>query len=197
MVFVGALALMACRPHPIRPPGDEFEKLIWQSDNPTPGWVAQATIPDKGGLFFVGQSYKYSDDKDAKEDAAHDAIIKASEYISTAVKENIERIKGELNTAKNVIDPSVVSRGYYQFVSQTGLRGARTDRYYSEKWVKRDSREVFYRVFAKSWVPDNAATGTFSDYMNQKQKEWDLTQDQLNRVDQSFKEYYESKKPKE
>jgi hypothetical protein len=195
---LAGLLMLTCASNPPRPP--DPDPLRWRSGK-TPGWVNTAAVHGKGGTHFVGVSYKYAEEKDARQDAEREAFAQAARNVSMAVQDVFERLWASLNLSDKVQNPSTVARDYEKFVSQVALRNTETDAFYLEQREKRDTREVYFKAFARLWVPTDAVVGNFSDYMSQKQKEWDLTQEQLDRVSRSFNDYWESKqqekKPKE
>ncbi len=173
------------------PTGDE---LLWASEKPRPSWAYEAPYVEGGTQYFVGLSYKYADEKPSRDDAERDARVKAVNYFETAARDFFERITAELGLMSEVFNPSNAARGYTEWASQGVIQKSKVVKFYVEQWKSRKTGEIYYRTFAKLMVPDEQVLESFSDYTNRKKEEWKMAQEQINRVNDAFKSYWESKK---
>lgn len=173
------------------PPGD---RLLWASETPRPGWAYETPKATGGAHIVVGMSNKYADEKSARDDAERDSRLRATRYLETAVREAFERIVAELGLASTVLNPSVASRGYIEMNSQAVIQNSEVTKLYVEKWQSSETGETYFLCFARLLLPDEQVRESFSNYTNRKKQEWNMSQEQIKRVNDVFRQYWESKK---
>ncbi len=173
------------------PTGDQ---LLWSSESPRPSWGYEEPYVSEGIQYFVGLSHKYADEKGARDDAERESRLRAVRYLETAAKETFERIVSELGLESGVFNPSVAARGYTEMVSQAVVQQTKVVKFYAEQWKSASTGEVYYRTFAKLLLPDEQVMESFNDYTKRKQTEWNMAQDQIDRVNDVFQQHWESKK---
>uniref|UniRef100_A0A7C6E9U1 DUF4136 domain-containing protein n=1 Tax=candidate division WOR-3 bacterium TaxID=2052148 RepID=A0A7C6E9U1_UNCW3 len=187
-----AIALsLSCAKRASAPTGDE---LLWASEKPRPNWAYEAPYVEGGLQYFVGLSYKYADEKPSRDDAERDARLRAVKYFETAAREFFERITAELGLMSEVFNPSNAARGYTEWASQGVIQKSKVVKFYVEQWKSRKTGEIYYRTFAKLLVPDEQVAESFNDYTNRKKEEWKMAQEQIDKVNDAFRSYWESKK---
>lgn len=172
------------------PPGD---KLLWTSESARPAWAYETPKATGGEHIVVGMSHKYADEKSCRDDAERDSRLRATKYLETAVRDAFERITAELGLASTVLDPSVASRGYMEMNSQAVIQKSEVSKFYEEKWQSAETGETFYLCFARLVLPDSQMRESFSDYTNRKKQEWNMSQEQIQRVNDVFQKYWQSK----
>jgi len=173
------------------PPGD---KLLWASETPRPAWAYETPKATGGAHIVVGMSYKYAAEKGARDDAERDARLRATSYLETAVREAFERIVAELGLYSTVLNPTIASRGYIEMQSQAVIRNSEVTKFYAEKWLSADTQEPYFICFARLVLPDEQVLESFSSYVQKKKQEWGMAQEQVKRVNDVFRQYWESKK---
>lgn len=173
------------------PVGDE---ILWASEKPRPSWAYEEPYSEGGILYFVGMSYKYADEKSSREDAERDGRLRAIRYLETAARETFERIIAELGLTGGVLNPSDAARTYIEMVAQGVVQKSKIVKWYSEQRRSVATGEIYYITFAKLLVPEEQIMESFSDYVNRKREEWKMAQEQINRVNEVFRNYWESKK---
>jgi hypothetical protein len=173
------------------PPGD---KLLWTSESARPAWAYETPKATGGEHIVVGMSYKYADEKSSRDDAERDSRLRATKYLETAVRDAFERITAELGLASTVLNPSVASRDYIEMNSQAVIQNSEITKFYEEKWQSSETGEPFFLSFARLVLPDAQVRESFSDYTNRKKQEWNMSQEQLQRVNDVFQQYWQSKK---
>jgi len=194
IIFISLTAIalsLSCAKRISAPTGDE---LLWASEKPRPSWAYEEPFVGEGTQYFVGLSYKYADEKPSRDDAERDARLRAVKYFETAAREFFERITAEMGLMSEAFNPSNAARGYTEWVSQGVIRNAKVVKFYVEQWKSRKAGEIYYRTFAKLLVPDEQVLESFNDYTNRKKQEWKMAQEQIDRVNDAFKSYWESKK---
>ncbi|MCX7837770.1 MAG: hypothetical protein N2323_07505 [candidate division WOR-3 bacterium] len=173
------------------PVGDE---ILWASEKPRPSWAYEEPYSEGGILYFVGMSYKYADEKSSREDAERDGRLRAIRYLETAARETFERIIAELGLTGGVLNPSDAARTYIEMIAQGVVQKSKAVKWYSEQRKSVVTGEIYYQTFAKLLVPEEQIMASFSDYVNKKREEWKMTQEQINRVNEAFRSYWEAKK---
>ena len=191
VVTLVAIIVSSCGPKPKPPGGDE---LIWASEKPRPGWLYREPFVSEGFQFIIGLSYRYADEKSARDDAKRDARMEAVRYLETAAREHIERIFAEIGITSEVLNPSIVSRGYGEWVSQAVVQGAKIVHMYVEQWRSEKTKELYYLAFSKLRLPDEQVMESFRDYTNRKRQDWNLSKEQIDRVNATFEDFWKSKK---
>lgn len=176
------------------PAGDQ---LLWASETPRPSWTYKEALGSEGMQVVVGMSHKYADEKSAREDAEREARIRAARYLETAVREAFERITAELGLASTVLNPSVAARGYAEMQAQAVIQNSKVVEFYVEQRRSAETGEIYFLSFAKLLLPDEQVRESFSDYTKRKRDEWKLSQEQIQRVNDVFRQYWESKKKEE
>ena len=184
MLAIATLVSLSCGP---KPPA-----LLEEAP---PDWIKKDSFVNKGLLYFVGMSHKYADEKSSRDDAAREARLKAVRYLETAAREDFERIVDEFGMASEVLNPSIAARGYAEWVSQGVLQKSRIVRTYVETGKTQTRREFYFQSYALlMMVPDEQVVEAFRDYSNRKKQEWGITQEQFDRVNDTFRDYWGSKK---
>ncbi|MBM3332966.1 hypothetical protein FJY68_14160 [candidate division WOR-3 bacterium] len=193
---VVALAAVAClfcaKKQTVQPPPGD--KLLWTSESARPDWAYETPKATGGEHIVVGMSHKYADEKSCRDDAERDSRLRASRYLETAVRDAFEQVVAELGLAGAVLNPSVASRDYIEMNSQAVIQNSEVTKFYVEKWQSAETGEPFFLCFARLVLPDAQTRQSFSDYTNRKKQEWNMSQEQLRRVNEVFQRYWESKK---
>ncbi len=195
LVLLATLLLslfVSCTRHTIKPPPGD--KLIWSSEKARPVWVQEGHKLRGAYHIFVGMSNKYAEEKGARDDAERDCRLQAAQYFETAVRDVFERITAELGFQSTVLDPSVAARGYTEMISQAVIQKAGVSKFYEEKYRSAKTGEYYFLCFALMEVPEEQVRESFSSYVNRKREEWKLSQEQVKRVNEVFRQYWESKK---
>lgn len=191
-VAMATLVFLSCGPKPPKEPAGD--KQVWASEESRPDWTQKETFGGEGVQYFVGMSNEYENEKSSRDDAERDARLRAVRYLETAARETFERIVAELGLSGDVFNPSIASRGYVEMISQAVLQNSKIVHFYSEQWESAKTKELYFKSFAKLVLPDEQAMESFRDYSNRKKQEWNMTQEQFDRVNETFKDYWESKK---
>ena len=191
ILFIVVIFYFSCGKRGTTPTGDE---LLWASEKPRPSWAYEEPYVEGGIQYFVGLSYKYADEKSSRDDAERDARLRAVRYFESAAREFFERIVAELGLVSEVFNPSNAARDYIEFVSQGVIQKSKVVKFYVEQWKSKRTGEIYYKTFAKLMVPDEQVLESFNDYTNRKRAEWKMAQEQIDRVNDAFKSYWESKK---
>lgn len=193
LLATATIVFLSCGTKPSeKAPGGDI--LTWTSEEPRPDWPYTEPGSSEGVQYFAGMSHKYADEKSSRDDAERDARLRAVRYLETAAKETFERIIAELGLSAEVFNPSNAARGYVDMVSQAVIQNSKVTHFYTEQWKSRKTKELYYITFAKLMVPDEQVMESFSDYSNRKNLEWNITQEQFHRVNETFRDYWESKK---
>ena len=192
-IFLGILIILSlnCAKKIKAPTGDE---ILWASEKPRPSWAYEEPYVEGGIQYFVGMSYKYADEKSARDDAERDARLRAIRYLETAARETFERIIAEMGLTGGVLNPSDATRDYIELVSQAVIQKTKVVKFYVEQRKSAATKEIYYLVFAKLMVPDEQVLESFEDYTNRKRAEWKMAKEQIDRVNEAFRSYWESKK---
>lgn len=192
-IFLGILIILSlnCAKKIKAPTGDE---ILWASEKPRPSWAYEEPYVEGGIQYFVGMSYKYADEKSARDDAERDARLRAIRYLETAARETFERIIAEMGLTGGVLNPSDAARGYVELVSQAVIQKTKVVKFYVEQRRSAATKEIYYLVFAKLMVPDEQVLESFEEYTNRKRAEWKMAKEQIDRVNEAFRSYWESKK---
>ncbi|MEO0086750.1 MAG: hypothetical protein ABIK77_05240 [candidate division WOR-3 bacterium] len=192
LILLGLFLFSCSKKQTVKAPvGDE---ILWASEKPRPRWAYEEPYNEGGMLYFVGMSYKYADEKSSREDAERDARLRAIRYLETAARETFERIIAELGLTGGVLNPSDAARNYVEMVAQGVVQKSKVVQWYSEQRKSAATGEIYYQTFAKLFVPEEQVMESFSDYVNRKREEWKMAQEQINRVNEVFRNYWESKK---
>ena len=191
ILFIVVIFYFSCGKRGTTPTGDE---LLWASEKPRPSWAYEEPYVEGGIQYFVGLSYKYADEKSSRDDAERDARLRAVRYFESAAREFFERIVAELGLVSEVFNPSNAARDYIEFVSQGVIQKSKVVKFYVEQWKSKRTGKIYYKTFAKLMVPDEQVLESFNDYTNRKRAEWKMAQEQIDRVNDAFKSYWESKK---
>jgi len=176
----------------VKPPGGD--QLLWSSEAPRPQWAYEEVYASEGMQPFVGMSHKYADEKSCRDDAERDSRLRATRFLETAARETFERLSAELGLTGEVFNPSNAARAYAEMVSQAVIQNAKVVKFYVEQRKSAASGEVYYLSFAKLQVPDQNVKESFSAYTNRKKDEWKMAQEQIDRVNDAFYKYWDSKK---
>jgi hypothetical protein len=136
-----------------------------------PAWLLYEPEAQGDDFLFVGLSNKLATEKDAREDAQRSAINNAVKYISTDVKSNFERMLTSSGLSTEIIDPTVMVRGFEQQFSSAVTRRFKPKEWYLETWETKKTKEVYYIAYLLAKISQQEVNNAIKE---QKEKQQEL-----------------------
>jgi len=144
------------------------DKLIWSSHEKRPEWTIKEPYEEKDKLIFVGLSYGFSTEKDARDDALNTAIKNAVKYIGSDVKVKITNMITSYGLSREIRNPTVVAQQVEEQLSQAFLSRIKAQEWYIEKYKK--NSKVYYSVFLLANVPKNEIDRSIEQQLEEQRK---------------------------
>lgn len=180
---------------PIAPPPEPDEVLIWSTHPQRPSWTYSE--PEAvGDLFqFMGESYKYATEKDARADATRDSINKIAQYIGTVAQDKFQRIQTEYGLSTQVIDPTMAARRLQEQISAAFTTQVKPKEFYVEKWQNKKLGETYFHAFVLSTIPKEAIDRAFKEALDgeiddlKKKRDAEAEEKAKNQMDNALKAF--------
>jgi len=168
------------------------DKKLWSSEKTRPAWVDQELLPGTGGKYYVGVSEQYASEDSSHNDAQSAALAEAADGIGATAKDEFDKVKADLKLGPNALDASEAALNYVTLLSAAGLKGARVEQFYDERWKSAATGQTYYKTYAKLFIPDASVSGSFGEYLNQKRADIKLTDEQLKLLSSAFNEQWQA-----
>lgn len=133
---------------------DERWAQVAATESARPEWIDRAREPESGQLAFVGSSHLHTAEKDARDQAYHDAIRRFAEFCGVRVMTSYESVRSSRTDRDDIVVSGVDITDSQRQIVEAFVSRVRPERWYVETLEKGKSGKRAYRAWVLSRVPE-------------------------------------------
>ena len=144
------------------------EYLIESTPKEKPEWIVEEINKTERTLYFTGVSDNCSTEKDARDSALKNSLVKFASYCGVEVKELFEKYSAYYGKTSDIKDAAVMSKQNEKFEVDAFVSRMKAEKWFIEKYGRTESGNnfVFYKAYVYASVPE-----TEFDEIARKKKE--------------------------